>query len=458
MRLASYIKQGFFLILAALIGSYAFIQYKDQIKQEQQQEQASLLFDQIKSADEVIEISLKKPDELIRMSLKDSRWMLDSPVKDLGNNRKIKLLVSDLLKEKGELISTAPDSWSEYDLDKPGLKLTLKTNKSIEHVLSVSKEPSFNGEYFLRKGEDLYLGKAEFKSYLESTSETYRNSQIYISKSKPSTFSIRKKGQRWHRFIRKQSEWTWKKKSQYPLSSSKVRRYLDHLSRDQILEFTSKKKTSFQKQASWIHPDLYIQTSFVQAGKSSKPKTWWLKVNMKNKAPEAEIMMQDRAYIYKVKKSFIKALTEFNFKDNKAPFKAELHKLHEVKIKVNNLDILIRKNPALKQETKSHISQWEVLKPKGHKVSRAGWSSFLKWVGQLETNNYYKKKLPLNKGRIELKTDKNKILLKLDFGSTFTDKHAKKQIYLKSNKMKELLSIDFSTYQKVVSDSIIEKQ
>lgn len=415
---------------------------------EEKSQQNSLLFhpDNI-TPEEVTQIQWVQDKQTTIFDKTADQWKISKPFKDQADTRKLNKFLKDLFNERAQIMET-PQTLDEYDLNRPSLILILKMESGSKTQLKVSNQPTFDGHYFLKKDSDFYLASSQWKQHIRMTVNDYRSRKLNHTNKRPKKFSIYKQGRKQATFVLRNKQWEKKPSSPYPLSHKKIRQFLRNFKQNQSLTFTSKKASSVLSQKVWKRATFEIR----------EPQTgWWLKIrSLPNN--KGEVVVKDRNFVYKIDEKFTKELLDTDFTDYRSPFVWDVTRLHEIEIKANDLDILIRKNPALKRQSLDHSSQWQVIHPSSSIIQRKGFDPFLDWISKLQATGYYPSRKNLKyPDFIHLKDQEGRTLLKLDLTSILFDKYKKKQIYLKSNQSNHLLSIDHSEYQKATPSSIIQK-
>ena len=470
----SFFYRIFFLCIACFMVYFSFFQYKaSQEKSENKRIQSLIFKDEIKAPD-VLSLSSEKQDGSQLALKKTSKgWRLERPVEDKADTKKSEDLIKELLSQEVEVISKNTVDWGEYGLNPPFVLLKINT-KTKEQSLGAAREANFDNRYFIKKGDELFLGSSDWQKLTRLWPEDYRSRRLYHFSGRPEGLRFKTKNKN-YRFKYENHTWKWSSKALYPLSHSAFEGFWTSLRGDFIDGFTEEKSNTALKKPMWKQPDLELellvskeQPSSAPAADGSRedskeqPVLWSLK--LKKKEGKNFVVLSDRDYVFELSPGSADKLFNVDFRDHQAPFAFSLRKMNQVRIKAFDFDYLIEKQakPAAGAENKPKDEEkggwWAVLDQEGYQLSKDRFEAFLDWLGELKSLSYHKeKKFKKPAGEITVKDDKGENLLKMEFGSVFK-KGEEELIYVRSSKSKQMMTIDYSDFKEVVSSSLIEKE
>ena len=236
---ASLFRQFFFLFFVFAVSAYAFYEYTDTEKKEViDRKKSSLLSD---SLGEIQKISIKNQTETFVLAYESGSWILKEPFRDFIDFNELsswftRLQQEQLLKIKGE----QPIDWKSYYLDDPFvLEWTLKSGE--RKSLFVSSRSNFDGNYFVKKAEVLFLGSSLLgKEGIDKSKEDFRSKKIIHSFGHPHQVII--KGSETLIFDWKNYKWSFKNNKKFPLDEGRLNgfwTYLTSLKAERIVAFAN---------------------------------------------------------------------------------------------------------------------------------------------------------------------------------------------------------------------------
>ena len=305
MKQSFYVRLLFFLI-AVFLASFAVFQHKKKIKQEQAEKTADLIFKDIEEKN-ISELSLENESLQSSFVLKktDSVWMLEKPLKDYADRKKVNDLLKNILDQSADIIIEEQARWEDYGLQPSFSVLTLKTSLT-ERKIELSRDPSFDGRFYIKSGKKLLLGSKRWSTLSRLWPEDYRSKVLYHSYKfgkEPSKIHYKSKSKNYQFSKNQEGLWKWNGKEMFPLSQRKIEDFLHSLKNDQtISSFLNKKKG--KKSFSYIEISLWDL---------DKEPFWTLQVK-KVKEDKFQVISSDRDFVYEMGKSDI---LDWDFQEEK---------------------------------------------------------------------------------------------------------------------------------------------
>src|SRR6266436_2672199 len=202
------------VLLAIAIGLGAFIKFYDSkrpgTEEAQRQAQNVVNFDRAK-IDGVI---IQNGDEKIEMRRRDSKWRLETPIKDQADASLIENLLSDLenWQKDGTIsakeIEADKNKLNEYGLNKPKLKLKLVGQDRPPELL-FGKDAALEGKMYVRfeNSKETFLAGQSVKKDIDKKPEEFRDRKLtdlitaqvsrIILKTPAGEMEVQKKGNHW---------------------------------------------------------------------------------------------------------------------------------------------------------------------------------------------------------------------------------------------------------------------
>ena len=213
--------QTFVSLFVLAFGAWAFYEYYQAQKEKEKEEELALFLPHTE-LNQLKAFQIEQANQKLSAVKTDKEWLLEEPVKDLLDGAELSRWLDTLKKQKVQKISTANIDWKSYYLDSaPSVHLDLEEGKKI--IFSVSKKSSFDGRYFIKKGEELFIGDSSFFSEVnEKNLENFRSKKILPDLTHAS--QIQFKGKSHFQLNWKDYKWSLKgsKPTELPLDSSRL--------------------------------------------------------------------------------------------------------------------------------------------------------------------------------------------------------------------------------------------
>lgn len=181
-------------LLALVMGAVAWNEYNNASKEEDEARRAAMILGW-EDESQYLSARLERKDEIIEVVRKDGIWRVTSPVDDLGDDFNIESWFSDMATLKGQKIEAKKDAeghplWAEYGLDKNLKSLTVKKVDGTTAVLQFAEYSAYDGSYFLKFNNDVWIGEKPWVSVLNKELKHLRERDVYRHKQDPIGFSF----------------------------------------------------------------------------------------------------------------------------------------------------------------------------------------------------------------------------------------------------------------------------
>ena len=136
-----------------------------------------------------------------------------------------------LLKEKKTQNITPKETvqWEEYGLDEKATQVTLSLKSDEKVLFSVSWKPSFDGKYFVRRGDTLLMGDSSLKTAIhEKDPSSFRSLNALHTSGHP--LELTYSGKKNFSFTWSDYRWAFKKTTPFPLKTGRVSKFWSDLS------------------------------------------------------------------------------------------------------------------------------------------------------------------------------------------------------------------------------------
>ena len=190
---ASFLRGLFFFIFVLAVSAYAFYEYTQVEKTETKEKEQSALF--LYSLNDLKKISLKNQKETFVLVHESGNWKLKEPLEDTLDLKDLSDWFNQLKQEHlVNVKSSKPIDWDAYDLDGSFiLELSLKSGEIKS--FSISSKSTFDGKYFVKKENSLFLGSSFLgQGGFNKSKEDLRSKEIIHSFGHPKKIILKASG------------------------------------------------------------------------------------------------------------------------------------------------------------------------------------------------------------------------------------------------------------------------
>lgn len=330
---------GILFLLVAALAAYTFYEYRNAEKDADLDLGEVAAFEMKREDIGSIKLVLKGIE--IDLVKNGDQWQMQKPVQDWAENASVDGFLLSLLSQKLKAPHGDEEQknieWSTFGLEAAPATIEISGKGKTER-LQVSEKTAYDGSYFARRGDQLFLGDPAFNQIMARSPASFRSRKLWREPETTQIESVRVElatdGMRPTAFQIKKSGDTW------------------------ALEPKPGFDTDAEKLAAWIErvkdlmPNDFIQESVSEADKKtfllSKPS---LKVDMKLKRADGQeahwsvLLGQDKgedvylttgqaSTVYKTSKSGLAQLrvNEAFFRNGNKPFAVDVEKAREVEI------------------------------------------------------------------------------------------------------------------------------
>lgn len=337
-------------ILVVLFGGYAYYDFAKTQKDSDRKAEAEKVV-KFKTGD-VRSLEMRNSKGLMSWELKDSRWRASQPFTDEAETESMNSYLDSITAEKAQELKPNEGgviAWKEYSLDEPvGGDLTLK-NASGESVrVQVSRDASFDGQYYLRLGDQLFLGSSAWSRVIEKSPGQLRNRKLMrssgtVEKIELEFSTAKESAVKVDLVLQSDGKWILKGLPGMAIDAAKVEKYLNELKDARALDYLAYNAGPAELQKYGLQrPTFKLRFDFRTGG--GREGTWQL-VMAEQKDGTVSAKSSDADGILKLsdyeKVHFRKKVEDF--RDAKAPFQLALESVSEVTIKDAKKTLLIKK-------------------------------------------------------------------------------------------------------------------
>jgi hypothetical protein len=427
-----------FALVAGLAG-YTVYEYKDSEDTAGTAKGEKRIFHLLRDDLEEITILSKGTETVLKRQ--EGQWQMTKPVEDLAEASAVEGFIYSTLTQKGREFREAGGKvgWAEYGLEPAGGKISIR-GKGKTEAMEVSSKNAFDGSFFVRVGDEVWLGDRGLAQLLEREPASFRSRKIYRGPEQVNdvevqldyggvreSFRVKRSGA--------EDLWTMDPDPGFAVDSAKV--------------------------AEWVQKLTALHGSdFVPEMPASKPsmevKLGGSTVTFSGDAG-ADVMVNvtGRPAVYKVGASSLDTVRvpKVYFRDGKAPFKFKLELVKEIEVHTGGVDNLF-----VKGET-----NWEIKRPvAGLSLDQDKLVEMIHAIQNLEAAEFVEgaKGLP-PAPQIAFRGKGGETIFSLSWGSDYKPKYGFNKSsalrYARVSGLKESVGLPKDKLERLVDSAIIKK-
>ena len=328
--------QVFVSLFVLAFGAWAFYEYYQSQRERERREELSLFLPHIE-LQQLKAFQIEQVDKKLSAGKKEKEWFLTEPVKDLLDWTELSKWFDSIKKQKVQKIQVASIDWKSYYLDSaPSVQLEFDGGEKI--IFSVSRKSAFDGRYFIKKGEELFIGESSFSSEVnEKNLEDFRSKKILPVLSHAS--QIRFKGKYNFQLNWKDYKWSLEGADQksLPLDSSRLDGFWTNISSMKALLIKEAINSKNLRKYQLNRPKLILNITYLD-------KKYVLKLSMKGE--KAFVSISHRDYIFEISKDQADKLLlpKKEIYDHNYPFNYKISSAFQVEKKNAKDSFIIKKD------------------------------------------------------------------------------------------------------------------
>ncbi len=462
------VRHLFFYTFVLCVAGFALYTYKSSLQKTETKNRERKVFPHLVPS-EVTSVNLYrfsvekdreevKKEVIFHLEKENNFWAVDfKGVKDIADTEQVTEWLGGLKEEEVSLIphpsfeeeEGEKINWREY-LGSAYRSLHIQTGGKKTMQVDVSDLSAFDGRFFLRKQDRLFLGNLSWAQLLGKPFSYFRSYKLILNTQRPKALRFFLEGGKTLALSQSRFVWKWDKNHPplFPLSSDSVEEYWLSLSQ---LKIHKEAKTfpdtpDFRKKRGLLKPYIRLDIVFPE---EEKPQSLYLS----SKGKEGfYVLSSDRKYIFSLTENEAqKVLPDLkNFRDHRHPFKIPYQKVHFLHLKTETENLNIKK-----RENTWELASEEDKTPGGEnkKLNQKSVTGLLEQVKNLSAEEYFDKTFEVS-SVLTFKDKEEKPLLKLEFSPPFTNKEKIRYFYVKSSLGQEVMSVEASKIN--LSESFLE--
>lgn len=453
-------KLPLFFVFFIVVG-YAFYEYRKSLKEEGK-DGVSLLTEKL---EDVEKIRLSNEASSLLIVKEKGDWFLKEPFEDFVDFIELSRWFEVLQSQRLKLVSEKPDiQWKDYYLESPpSVEISLLSGATT--LFSVSKNPSFDGKWFVRKGKSLFLGSADLKKEVnEKTLNSYRSKKLLHSFGHPKRIQFNKREFKHSLdFSWEKSTWTYLKNKKLPLDSTHLNIFWTDLSSLKGDKIMGKATQANLKKWNLEKPFVKISLGFKKDEKDI------LIYFSSVKDDKVYSYTSERNYVLEISESQFEKilLSEENIRDHGQPFRYKKEEAFQIQLKSENISYTAQAGPhpsdtskkdkKKKDSEESKDMEWHIKEPEGKKANSEELKALLNAIYNLEGKKYKQGSIGNIKKSLEIKSRSGELLFTMKAGDSYT-KNKEMFFWLETNLSSDKVGISKSSLDFIFNKNPFKKE
>ena len=429
-------RQICFSVLVLALGSWAFYEYRQSQKEQQEEVKSASLFD--KKLKELQAFRIIKNDSALEIVKDDQDWHLKKPFPDLADFTEISRWFDEIKNQKMQRIQIkSAVNWEAYYLDQsPAVEMDFSDGTKLS--FSVSKKSSFDGKYFVKKGEELFIGESYFSSEVNKKDfDSFRSKKLLPAFGH--AVKIQFRGKENFTLYWENYEWSLgkpKKKKPVPLDSKRLDGFWTDVSSMKASSIKERVSPSSLRKYGLNKPRLKILFDY-----ADKDKDHILTLSPLKK-DKAFVSVSHRNFIFEISKESAEKLilAKKDLRDHNFPFNYKKELTVQIERKNNQRSFVIKKE----KET------WKSLSEKTESIDSEKVEELLDKIKELKGEKYKKTGSIKKDGKsIKIKNAGGEIIFELKESSSNSSHY-----WVKTNLWDELVSVSKTDLDSIFNHKI----
>lgn len=428
-----------FTILVLLIGGYSLYEYKFATEENPADKNKVKVF--AMNLNEVTKIQFQKLNsEPWTLTKKADSWTVTyaKDMEDFADLQAVTSFLAGAGSEKAKIVKKEEGGstiqWKEYQLDQPMYSLEFEDSKGSKETVMISALQAFDGNFFIKLGNQLVIGEKSWGQYLNRSGESFRDKKLFRDPFEPNQMNISydEKGLKQKFTLKKEKDvWSISGQATDRYDSAKMAKIVEAIKDLRANGFMTEPASAKDLKSFGLD-----QISFRIDLAGPNEKTWWLELGREQKdilfarsSAVQGLVILTPSLVESIK------LSLEDLRDGRLPFSFDVEQVHRLKVStdLNKIDI------------KRSDLTWEQTKPDDKKeVDQTQLTAFFQKIKNLNAKNFLKKEPFATKYKhvIEMLGADNKELLSIRWSDETQEKQgAPKIVFVRTNRSNEVLVV-----------------
>lgn len=422
-----------FIMIA--VGGFAVYEYKKSEKEEGAKAQEGRLFQEAEAKFNFLKLTPTGGSSL-QVSKTADGWHIDSPVQDSADETAITSFVNEIGSYKAKKLETeGPPNWEQYGLTDLARKLEVKNEGGASFELMVSHKAAFDGSYYLKFRDQLYVGDSSWGQIFQKTATELRDKRILPTPLEINGITVESGGSQRLRIRKDGDKWAFAEATGYSLDGSRLDSLLNDIRGLKAIDFVSEDQNSKAVSDAGLRKPTY--RLILDLNDKNLPK---VELVVSLQKDHGFLTTSNRPQIFKVSKVTAEALNKTNadMRDRRQPFQFELERVNKIRVETSLAKVEIIKDGAI----------WKLSQPEaGKELDMARVEEMLERIKGLEADQFLDAKVKAKgldpaKNQVVLLGSDNKEAFRLAWGDEFkTDKTAPPLYYVRTSHTKDVMAV-----------------
>lgn len=434
------------LIIAAMVGYAVFETKQDEKKTAAQAEKEKFVSFQTEL---VSSLQITRPQVALELKKEGEIWKMTKPVEDPVETETVRAFLGSIREEKGSEMPAAVGgayNWAEYALSEPSSTIELKQADQSLLKLSISNRAAFDGSYYVRLGERLFLGNGGWAAISEKGVSHFRDKRFWRKPEPLKRLSFQvNAGEVKNQFalVSKEGGWGVEKGSEL-IDTKRVESFVDSLKSIRGLAVVADSADAAQlKNLKLDQPAVHLTLNQFEADIwIGKDESTYFKSNESGALIQLSKGDGDQ---------FLATLGDF--RDGRALFKMDIEQVKQVRV--------VSGSGALSfEKTDSH---WNLKESKQNKkLNETELQKLFEKISNIEAKAFFPAQQKIGRATksFEFLDAQGKILLKLELGDTFVPKagrlRSQNLTYARLQNARETLALLTSEVVELPTEQLLE--
>lgn len=405
--------------------------------------------------EDVDHVVIKRKDETIEIKRDGDYWQVLQPVQDLAELSAVDGFLHMTLAQKARPLQSSDEAkitnWAEFGLEPAGRVIEISAKGKTE-VLQVSSKNAFDGSYYLRMKDQIYLADRGLAQTADRSASTFRSRRLWreedmsVDSAQVELNYENLKGK--FTFKKNGDVWTIEPKPKFVVDSERIVNWIRRVQDLVPIEIVADQIKDGEKRGM-----LLLKPSLTVSLPNKKGGLWTIVIGQ-DKAEDVYLYTNVRDTIYRIQTPALRQVRvdAAFFRDGHTPFLFPLEQAQEVELM----------KPGFSQKLKRDHEAWSA--GEGVKVDQDKLIGLFQTIRQLDVQEYVDPKAVsgfLPEQNIIVRDAAGKVLLSLAWGGEYKSKlpygRGLGLTYLRSNLSSDVIAISKEAMSGLIDPSIVTK-
>lgn len=327
------------MVLVAALAGYTFWEYRNASREMALEDGERAAFS-LKRED-IDEVSLTSGGVTSVFKKSGDDWRMVKPTEDMAESSAVEGFLLQALTIRLKNFREDKDKvadWAKYGLDKPRAALALSGKGKIETV-SLSTKNAFDGSFFVRLGDELYLGEAGLASIAERQPSSLRSRRLWRHDNASVTqAAVELNGGSSKYTLSKDGEaWSMQPSPKFKLDAAKIESWIESV-QDLLPADVTKETLEEADKTEFLLKKPSLLVTLKGKDKDGKDIDWIVTIGQ-DRGEEIFLYTNQRPTIYRMNRSGPTKLTvppEY-FRDGHEPFQVPVEQARKVTLRTEKV-------------------------------------------------------------------------------------------------------------------------